>query len=281
MFDSKKSQNKFINDLNAIKLPEINKVLPAEAFISKSKKSTSNFNRKKLYPIIPFGIAIILFSSVLILQIGLPNLSGLITDENPSVDSNSKTSMSIIESECLLDSENQQFSSDDIILNGKSKFAGSDFSIIKTPSIDWLVENSDLIIIGNVLDNGELIQAEGPHFIDSETNIKIFQFPFIRNSVSIEKILFGNENSKEIIFAQLALADYDCLQTKLYKGDRVILFLINKEDNIYIPVTFQDACFKITNGDIIYSFSNEKVVAKYNGEKVEVLIEDIENIVKK
>jgi len=281
MFDSKKSQNKFINDLNAINLPEKDKVLPAEAFISKNKKATSNFSRKKLYPIIPFSIAIILFSSVLILQMGLPNLSGLITDENPSVDSNSKTSISIIESECLLDSENQQISSDDIILNGKSKFAGSDFSIIKTPSINWLVENSDLIIIGSVLDNGKLIQAEEPHFIDSETNIKIFKFSFITNSISIENILFGNENSKEIIFAQLALADYGYLQTKLYKGDRVILFLINKENNIYIPVTFQDACFKITDGDIIYSFSNEKVVAKYNGEKVEVLIEDIENIVKK
>ncbi len=163
------------------------------------------------------------------------------------------------------------------------KFVGSDYmkSIkMPIPSIDWLIERSDLIIIGRVVDDGDYLQYGVENSGDKDVPANLL-FDKTKNTVLIETILYGEESKSEILFSQLGQPESDYWQTKFKKGDKVILFLRNVDGNLYASVALEEGCFKIIDGEILYSLSNDEVVANYDGKQATVLIEHIENIINK
>lgn len=145
------------------------------------------------------------------------------------------------------------------------------FSWEQFKDADHLMSFSDLVLTGTVLDDGNNIEDEFPQSFEDEEKQKYFRST---RSIKIDEILFGEYNAEEILFEQMGKADSDIGETKVKKGDKVLLFLeANKYG--YSAVGQEQGIFVIKSDKAISLSDNMDIINKYDNRDDNLVKDDI------
>jgi hypothetical protein len=162
-------------------------------------------------------------------------------------------------------------------------------TMIAFRSLQDITSMADLIVIGRVTTDGEL-HTEEFNFENAKLKEKALwdstqsiHYSVSYSQVKVEKVLYGSLRGRTITLAQLGKPDNNNGETKVKKGDRM-LFILRKDpntNNLCSSVDFERGLFTINKDNKLLSLSDDKVVAKYDGIDLSVLIDDIKNATKK
>ncbi|GEM_PF-3224591 len=148
-------------------------------------------------------------------------------------------------------------------------------------SLEEIMRASDLVVAGTVLDEGVTKTKKFP--LDSaldqknqENQRKAPRYSIAQTKIDIEEVWSGETNKETILFNQIGIAGDDKMQTKVKKGQQVVLFLVENDDGTYASMGFEDGVFIVKNNKL-KSLSKNLVVAKYDEIDVHTLKEDVEN----
>lgn len=168
------------------------------------------------------------------------------------------------------------FNKQDKVIN---KEVGSDSLMatrLEVNSLKELIDKADLIIVGDVLTDG---LTKNVTIGDDGNDKGGVTFDITENQVAINNVLYGSTDAKEITFQQLGKAGNNMFQTKVQKGNKVLLILIKDDssENTYASVDFENGCFVISNNKVL-SLSNVEAVAKYDNLNLNNLTQDIRKL---
>lgn len=155
-----------------------------------------------------------------------------------------------------------------------SKLADNTFHFNREPidSIDELLGYADLVVIGTVKTDAVTVVEKLP---DNPNNTGLRELKVAYSEVEIEETLFGNSTSKTITFKELGEAGKNNEQTKVKKGDKVLLVLHKGEkENLYASVAFEDGVFNLKNEKQVFSLSDNPVLTKYDNKDINLLKDD-------
>lgn len=154
---------------------------------------------------------------------------------------------------------------------------------IQPKSLDDVTRFADLIIIGEVISNPV------DHLIDfvsediKESAAKNSKVNVAYSQVKVEKNLYGSTNSEVITLAQLGKANSDSDETKVKNGDRMVM-LLRKDpdhDNVYYSADMENGLFIVDENKKTLSLSDNKIISRYDGIDVNILIDDLGKAKKK
>lgn len=145
-----------------------------------------------------------------------------------------------------------------------------DFDRVAIDSFDTLVDFSDLIVVGKVIDDGVTINnaiPQNPHF-DSGS------YETTNSTIEIDEVIYGNETNKTITYVQLGKAGDDHEQTKVKKGQKVLLVLKKTPYNNYTS-SMEDGVFLVSGKNKVKSFSMNPVVSKFDDKDIDDLKKEL------
>lgn len=169
-----------------------------------------------------------------------------------------------------------------------SKMGFSVFSRIPAESIEELLKDANLVVEGTVITEGnpESRNLAFPNkvledkFINRYGEDKVFKYDLSSYEIEVEKTLFGKCNSETIILNQFGSPDSDIGETKVKKGEKVLLILKedNEKENSYFSVDLEDGLFKVLSDNKVVSLSDNKAVARYDNKDLTQLESEIKSI---
>lgn len=169
-----------------------------------------------------------------------------------------------------------------------SKVVGSEkFEAFRIPSssMEELLDSADLIILGDILTNGNNKEKTINASSEQDTKFmaqfsKLPTYGVVQADVKVNEVIYGDTQleGKTIKFSQLGEAGNDDYQTKAKKGNQMLLILRKaEEENTYASVDFEDGMFLVDKNENnkLLSLSKNILVAKYDGLDLKVLKDDI------
>jgi hypothetical protein len=95
-------------------------------------------------------------------------------------------------------------------------------------------------------------------------------------TVRVEQVLWGDIGDEtEIRLFQLGSPHVSDTQTKVEKGERVLLLLLLREDGLYKAPYLEDSVFYLDGDDKITSMGDKKICARYDGRSLDLLARDV------
>lgn len=169
-----------------------------------------------------------------------------------------------------------------------SKVVGSEkFEAFRIPSssMEELLDSADLIILGDILTNGNNKEKTINASSEQDTKFmaqfsKLPTYGVVQADVKVKEVIYGDTQLEgtTIKFSQLGRAGNDDYQTKAKKGNQMLLILRKaEEENTYASVDFEDGMFLVDKNENnkLLSLSKNILVAKYDGLDLKVLKDDI------
>lgn len=155
-------------------------------------------------------------------------------------------------------------------------------------STEELADGAKYIYIGEVLDDGKVSPSynlldgvSGKEAIfEKWGGEELFEQTGTLSTVRVTQVLAGEEPEEEtIMFFQFGAPGVDDMQTKLRKGDRVLLLLNDSGlcPGAYCSYSFEDCVFYIEEDEKLRSMSDTMVCARYDGLKKDRLVQDLRN----
>ncbi len=163
-----------------------------------------------------------------------------------------------------------------------SKSVDGFLSKISAESINDLIDNADLIVIGKVITDG-ITAKKKLDFPNNQLKEKALgdvnseiEFSVSRSEFEISEVLFGESKTNIITISQLGEAGNDNGETKIKKGNDMLLILKRHKDNknMYSSISFEEGLF-LTNNDKVVSLSDNISLSKYDGKNLYNLKKDI------
>ena len=153
---------------------------------------------------------------------------------------------------------------------------------IPADTVDDLVEGSDLIIIGEVLDTG----VEGTfNIFGDDKKAQAFKekygtdpyWPTTTVRIKVHKTIAGKIGDvNEIQYLQLGKPDVPDLQTKVKKSQKLVMILRNSDkEGVYYANKAERSIFYVDENDNLTSMSDEIICARYDGISIRVLENDL------
>lgn len=186
------------------------------------------------------------------------------------------------------DNKNDLLNGHPLVVNSEKIVGSNQFEALRiTPeSLNDVVNNADYILVGEVMTDA--ITVEKPHmsqensplekkYLEKFDSQKKRIFSVAQTKVKVEEVIYGSMDiGKEITYSQLGQAGNDKYQTKVKKGERVMLILKrNPENDTYASVDFENGVFIVSKNGKVRSLSDNKVVAHYDGIDLGVLKKDL------
>lgn len=151
-------------------------------------------------------------------------------------------------------------------------------------SVEYLAANSDAVIIGKVVSDGEHITraTELPSIPGEGNRIEDFEYTFTQ--IKVDKLLYGDDISDEITLSQVGKPTDNNSAIKVKKGWKVVIFLRKLHDyrnykNLYATTGDEQGIFVIGNmssgNDKAISLSKYEVFTKYDKKTLDDLLVDI------
>lgn len=137
--------------------------------------------------------------------------------------------------------------------------------------LEFMVKNSDLIILGEVVSNGETMdipfnRTKDEIEKDSRLGLKTETYAVTHSKIKVEKVISGRSKGEEITISQLGTANVDSSEVKVKKGDALI-FLLRKHPNtkeLYSSVNLSDGLYRIKDTGKIDVISEKDAFKKYD-----------------
>ncbi|AHF11230.1 MULTISPECIES: hypothetical protein [Dehalobacter] len=173
-----------------------------------------------------------------------------------------------------------------------SKIIGSESMMMSRPEatkMDDLTKYADLIIVGEVLSDAVDSEIEFD-FPNEELKQKAMgessEVPKVAlacSQIKIIKTLYGESQRDTITLAQVGKAGNDNGETKVKKGDKMLLVLQRHTDdpNKYSSVAVEDGLFKISEDNKILSLSDNRFTSRYDDRSLDLLVKDMNKGAKK
>ena len=174
-----------------------------------------------------------------------------------------------------------------------SKIVGSELvnaSRIAPESLDDILKHADVVIIGKVdskamlikkpFINDELKALEEKVIAASEEDRKL-TFNISQVEVKVQEVVYGDVDSKTILFNQLGMPENDDYQTKVKNGQKMLFVLKKNDDGTYASVDFEEGLFELLDNETSLSMSKNPNIAKYDNVNQDILFNDIEDYFKK
>ncbi|MBE7056372.1 MAG: hypothetical protein E7388_02890 [Ruminococcaceae bacterium] len=166
-----------------------------------------------------------------------------------------------------------------------SKIVGSNnyaFDRLPANTVDDLVDGSDLIIIGEVIDDG----IEGTfNIFGDEKKAQAFKEKYGENPywptttvrIKVHKIIAGEIGEKdEIQYLQLGKPNIPDLQTKVKKSQKLVMILRNSDkEGIYYANKAERSIFYIDEENNLTSMADDMICARYDGISIKILEKDL------
>lgn len=174
----------------------------------------------------------------------------------------------------------------------ESKIIGSESLLMSRPiktNMDDLTKYADLIIVGEVVTDALDTEVD-IDFPNEELKQKAMEGSSVPpkvalacSQIKIIETLYGESQRDTIILAQVGRAGNDNGETKVKKGDKMLLVLQRHTDdpNKYSSVAFEDGLFKISEDNKVLSLSNNKFLSRYDDRSLDLLVKDMNKGVKK
>ena len=153
------------------------------------------------------------------------------------------------------------------------------------PSLDTeddLVRVAEVIIVGEVIGDGE---ASKFNMYGDETFAKqmleMGRDPYMNctlTRIRVEETIYGDlAAGSEFDLFQLGIPDSDAGQTKVQKGERLVMLLRGDmdKDGTYYSANVEHTMFYLDDNDTVTSMSDELVCARYDGTSKAFLIRDL------
>jgi hypothetical protein len=145
-------------------------------------------------------------------------------------------------------------------------------------NVDYIV-NTGKIVVGTI--DGVAEVKEG--FLHDKKEGGVYDLPsyiYTIYNVIVEKTIFG----EEVDFLQICLngtPDSHFGMTKPDIGDNLVLLLNQNNSGTFTPVSYERSVFRINDDGTLYSFSDERITAQFDGETLDVLEDEIFEIMSK
>lgn len=135
----------------------------------------------------------------------------------------------------------------------------------------------DMVIEATVLDDGKTIEEDAPTTFPGEEPIKLHRTLY---EVSVDNVLNGECPDSKIIFEQMGSSGSDVGETKVKKGERVILFL-EKNRYGYSAMGQEQGIYIIGSDEKINSLTdNNDLINKYNKKQYKEFAKEIKEVQK-
>lgn len=151
-------------------------------------------------------------------------------------------------------------------------------------TVDDLIKNADLIIIGKVLDNGVPGEYNTFGSLDKDTEDLFKERGVSTKSsctytqIKVMEVIGGRKpETDEIVLFQLGKPGVDDIQAKV-KKDEVLLMILRESTetkNLYYAHNLEDSLFYIDDNDKVLSMSHTLICARYDGLAKDILIRDL------
>jgi|GEM_PF-1465557 hypothetical protein len=165
------------------------------------------------------------------------------------------------------------------------KYIGSEHYVFfkgDIPSIDNLLDRTDLIVIGHAIDSGKTIRLSqnAPEKFKEKykkTFKKELTSIFTKVNFQIEKVIFGKSNtsSNNIVIRQYGEAGSDIGENKLIKDKRVLLLLEEKSDGAYKVSGIETGAFDVYSDGNIVSHGRDTAIESFDNKNINNLINHI------
>lgn len=161
-----------------------------------------------------------------------------------------------------------------------SKMPGSEMSFNweSFKDIKHLIDfGSKLVVKVTILDDGKTLEEDAPTAFPGEDAIKIHRTLF---DVDVDEVLYGEYANQNIVFEQMGVAGSDVGETKVKKGDKVILFL-EKNRYGYSAMGQEQGIYRIGEDEKINAMTdNVDLINKYDKKEVKEFIKEIKKMMK-
>lgn len=136
----------------------------------------------------------------------------------------------------------------------------------------------NLVVIGTVVSEAQTLEEDSPMSIPGAEKIKLHRS---LSKIQVDEVLYGNETSKIITFAQMGKANNDAGETKVKNGERLLLVL-NKNQYGYSAIGLEQGIARITQDLRTVLFSdNESLSSAYDNKSLNIIKKDIKDSITK
>ncbi len=167
---------------------------------------------------------------------------------------------------CQRDSGEVKYN-DDPDLSGKIVASGKS----SPESLEQMLDRVDVIVTVSISDDGKIADVD-----EDPYKLTCFLTPPTLTEAEIEESIYGDLNKGDkISLIQCGLPGENDYQTKVKKGERLVLLLERRENGVYVSPFYEHGMFYLDEKDKITSMSDAPICARYDGLHKNVLKNDL------